>query len=363
MALSTKRRFVAGPAATSSEKRAKKTEEGVTHPEEKGGSHEDQDQERKDKVRRDFRSLELALNAYRAGGKVAVWDRVRDSVQHMSTQSFGLEDLSLVMQVWPEGYVCNWSKVAPDSLSAKEWHLCIAVNASAATCATGRTRVQNRLDHFEHLLLATELTSLQPRSLLPVKPSHSSRETTAGKNGGAGKSLAALNPNELKELKERNRAGAIERSTSASTAIVAGGLEHLRKMAVERENSTKIRAAELKEESKKAAMVTLLSSLTSLCDTLRSLALSKNKRSVFVTSELVKELAPSLRISEHDLRSRLCKVSEELPEFLTMLPFDDRVAVETLRLNLHCDYALVRKKCSTFVASQLAALDIAVGRV
>lgn len=317
-------------------------------------------QQRRRKLGNDFRCLELALNAYRAGGKVAVWERVRDSVQQMSTQSFSLDDLSLVMQVWPEGYVCNWSKVAPDSLSAKEWHLCVAVNALAATTsAAGRTRVQNRLDHFEHLLLATELTSLQPKSLLPVKPSRSSRTATAEKTG-AGKSLAALNPTELSELKARNRAGPLDRSTSANTSAntttVPGGLEHLRRMAVERENSTKMREAELKDESKKAAMAVLLSSLTSLCDTLRSLALSKNKRSVFVTSELVKELAPSLRISEHDLRARICKVCEEMPEFLTMLPSDDRVAVETLRLNLHCDYALVRQKCAAFVASQLATL-------
>ena len=330
---------------------------------------DEEKEEKMSKISNDFRCLELVLNTYRAGGKVAVWKHVCDSVQQLSTQSFNLEDLSMLLQIWPEGYVCDWRMVAPDSLSAKEWHLCIAANATAATSINqqpqaGRTQVQNRMDYISQLL--TESTSsqngllammVQPnQSLLPPKPSRAVEvEKERSQAGRKSSSLSAFSASELSELQARNRAGALER-TATITAAIHGGMEQLRQMAIDRENSTKIRETEMKEEKKKASAIVLLSSLTSLCDTLRSLAVSRNRRSVFITSELLKELAPSLRVSESDLKVRICMVCEEIPEFLTLLPPDNRVSIDTLRVNLHCDYAQARKKCASFVAKELARL-------
>jgi len=75
------------------------------------------------------------------------------------------------------------------------------------------------------------------------------------------------------------------------------------------------------------------------------LALARNKRSSFVTTELLRELVLSLRISEAEVKARLAKLAAELPEFVTLLPADGRVAVDTVRVNLLVEYAEVRRKC------------------
>lgn len=299
----------------------------------------------------DFRMLELVLNSHRASGKVAVWERIRESMQQLTTRSFALADLIMVVGVWPEGLQFNWRNFAPDSGSAKAIHLCISANLSLATGEqTGGTLTQKRINHFDALL--TQWIDNNPGVLFPacgmdVIPA----QPTIGDSSAKGHSrnrnsslLSCLTASELEELKERNR---IAVSSDRGVAAVPGGIEQLRLLAVEREKASQQRCAELMQEKERVSSAAIFKSLPSLCNTLRAMALSRNKRNTFIMADLLRDLVLGLQVDGAELKTRLVVIATELPEFLTILPPDERVPVETVRVNLLADYGRVRSKLIT----------------
>ena len=310
----------------------------------------------------DFRRLELVLNALRVGGKVPVWDVVREGVEKSSVRAFTAEDLSVLLRVWPQALTCNWRFVSADPSKPKEMQLCIAADLSQPTGEfRGGTQTQNRMKYFDALLAQKALDSkeeFQPDiSIFPLKPnfgSSSSSSSSSGSNSSSktksprqkASSLSLFSATELQEIQERNRQGAAER-TAVTASLPAGGIDALRQMAIEREKESKQRQVLIESERAKTSLIRKVKALPALCDTLRSLAVAKRSKvsATFITTDLIRDLIPSLRVDERELRARLAIVATELPEFLTVIAPDDRLPVETLRINLLADYAQVRRKC------------------
>ena len=325
------------------------------------------------RVKSNFRKLELVLKTLRTGGKVSAWEVVCSSVEQMSSDSFDLEDLAVIISIWPEAFSCTWRVASSDPSKPKALHLIVTAALSQPTGSfTGGTRSQNRMNHFNFLLAqwietnkGVKMDAAAALGVLPQRPltfAGGGGEVAGGSPGvarsGTAASAAVKSPkrksalsqfslSERQELQARNSTSHVPVERSA--ASVSGGIEQLRLEAIERERASKLREEHLQLERQRAANIATLKALLPLCDALRSLALSRNKRSSFVTTELLRELVLSLRISEAELKTRLAKVAEELPEFLTLLPADERVSVETVRVNLVVEYAEVRRKCQQLV--------------
>jgi len=324
----------------------------------------------------DFRRLELVLNALRVGGKVPVWDVVREGVEKSSVRAFTAEDLSVLLRMWPQALTCNWRFVSADPSKPKEMQLCIAADLSQPTGEfRGGTQTQNRMKYFDALLAQKALDSkeeFQPDiSVFPLKPnfgnnsSSSSSSSSSGNNSSSktksprqkASSLSLFSATELQEIQERNRQGATSERTAVTASLPAGGIDALRQMAIEREKESKQRQVLIESERAKTSLIRKVKALPALCDTLRSLAVAKRSKAsaTFITTDLIRDLIPSLRVDERELRARLAMVATELPEFLTVIAPDDRLPVETLRINLLADYAQVRRKCLAVIQRECSS--------
>jgi len=285
---------------------------------------------------------------------VSAWESVRSAVEHMGSASFSLEDLAVIVVIWPQAFTCSWRVVALDSSKPRALHLIVAANLSQPTGAfTGGTQTQNRMNYFNELLAqwmeANRGLQIEANlGVLPPRPDGSS-SANSSRSPKRKSALFQFSASERQELQARNNPSAIAITAAAaaerSAVSASGGIEQLRLEAIERQRLNKQREEQLNLERHKVANLTLIKSLPPLCDALRSLALARNKRSSFITTELLRELVLSLRISEAEVKARLAKLAAELPEFVTLLPADGRVAVDTVRVNLLVEYAEVRRKC------------------
>jgi len=306
------------------------------------------------KISGDFCKLELCLNALRSGGKVPTWQVVSSAMEKMSTTAFAFEDLAMLVGIWPAAFDCSWRLVSSDPNKAKTPQLCVKAALSQPTGAfVGGTPSQNRMQHFNSLLTqwiqTNKATGFKVNlAVIPARPSDFDGigEGVKTKSPKRKSSLCQFSSAERQDLQSRNLAGpaAVERPTNGASSSV-GGIAQLRLEAIERERASKLREEQIHRDRQKAANTALLKALLPLCDSLRSLALSRNKRSTFVSTELIRDLVLSLRVSEEELKIRLAKAAAELPEFLTLLPADDRVPVDTVKINLLVEYAEVRRKC------------------
>ena len=337
-----------------------------------GDEHTSLRESRTVQISDDFRRLELVLNALRVGGKVPVWDVVREGVEKSSVRAFTAEDLSVLLRVWPQALTCNWRFVSADPSKPKETQLCIAADLSQPTGEfRGGTQTQNRMKYFDALLGQKALDSkeeFQPDiSIFPLKPNFgSSSSSSSGSNSSSktksprkkASSLSLFSATELQEIQERNRQGAATTDRAAVTASMpAGGIDALRQMAIEREKESKQRQVLIEAERAKTSLIRKVKALPALCDTLRSLAVAKRSKAsaTFITTDLIRDLIPSLRVDERELRSRLAVVATELPEFLSVIAPNNRLPFETLRINLLADYAEVRRKCLAVIQRECSS--------
>jgi len=118
------------------------------------------------------------------------------------------------------------------------------------------------------------------------------------------------------------------------------GLEGLKKFAIERGQKDQ-HMEELK--ARKTIECRRLESLPTLCEILRSMARSTGQRHRAI-NELVRALAPDMKLPNEELKERLIMLSTCAPEFLSIAPADDVVAVETVRINLSAPFADVRRR-------------------
>jgi hypothetical protein len=318
-------------------------------------------------ISEDFRRLELVLNALRVGAKLPVWDVVREGVEKSSVRAFNAEDLSVLLKVWPQAITCTWRFVAADPSKSKEMQLCVAADLTQPTGEfRGGTQTQNRMNYFDTLLAQKALDAIedfQPDiSIFPLKPSFggggnngsSSSSSSSSSNKSPRKkasSLSLFSTTELQEIQERNRLGATSDRAAVTTSLQAGGIDQLRQMAIEREKESKQRQILIEAERAKTSLIRKVKALPALCDTLRSLAVAKRSKAsaTFITTDLIRDLIPSLRVDEKELRDRLAMVATELPEFLSVVAPSEMLPIEMLRVNLLADYAQVRRKCLSVI--------------
>ena len=323
-----------------------------------------------------FRLLELALN--KLGKRVATWDRVREYVEHLSTTAFGMEDLVLILSVWPEGYKLDWRMIVLDSMSPAKVYLCMnTATVQNVTTVGGRTETFQRLlfDRVSKNSGRGDILVAEIDKYIPKEPSNAG---SAGSTLTQGMLVQKAVMNNVKEMKsevdglseafvnnDNDSIGGI--GGKKKELVVTGGsqlsqMDTLREMAKERGAIEKNKALAREKERKRLDAERRIRSIPAVCDALRSISLIKNKQSqATIMSEVLRELAPDLSITEQELLSRFQIVAREMPEFLSIFAPDSILAVCTIKVNLHVPYTELRKKAHKFVTESLAKIEAKFG--
>ena len=143
----------------------------------------------------------------------------------------------------------------------------------------------------------------------------------------------------------------LQRRSLAPMGTGSENLISLREKAILRDQTRQVKEYELSKEKSSLDLRNRILSLPSLCDALRSKCLTAN-RTCIKTSELMRHLVSELFLTHWELAQRLQILSSIIPEFLTLVPADLIIPVPTVRLNLSAPYGIVRKKVTTYVASE-----------
>lgn len=147
---------------------------------------------------------------------------------------------------------------------------------------------------------------------------------------------------------ERHSLEDSQKTNSLSTGMVS--LNESKLLAEKRYCNKDLLALQLLNEQNMVTLKNRVVSLPSLCDALRSKCMSTN-RTCMKTSDLMHIMTAELFLTKKELMTRLCLLTGIIPEFITILPGDDIVAVSVIRLNLQANYSLIRKKIITYVNS------------
>lgn len=130
----------------------------------------------------------------------------------------------------------------------------------------------------------------------------------------------------------------------------AVSLEDLKQQAVSRGTDSKKRQQEEKSIKDRLYQLSALEALPRLADALRSLAVTRNK-STFSLREAVEVLSEQAVVAEYKhqsgkqkLWSRVYILAREAPEFAQILPPDDIIQSESIRINMYTSYKIVRDK-------------------
>lgn len=123
-----------------------------------------------------------------------------------------------------------------------------------------------------------------------------------------------------------------------------GGLENLKLFAMQRATESLAKKDAEVKLVHDALLRNRMTSLPALCSVLRSMALSERRTANRTSKEVISKLAPDLGISEDELRQRLGLLVAYVPEFLSVLPPDDTVTVETIQINLSAPFKQIRDK-------------------
>lgn len=147
---------------------------------------------------------------------------------------------------------------------------------------------------------------------------------------------------------ERHNLEVGQKINSLSTGMVS--LNESKLLAEKRYCSKDLLALQLLNQQNMVTLKNRIVSLPSLCDALRSKCMSSN-RTCMKTSDLMQIMTAELFLTKKELMNRLCLLTGIIPEFITILPGDDIVAVSVIRLNLQANYSLIRKKIISHVNS------------
>jgi len=146
--------------------------------------------------------------------------------------------------------------------------------------------------------------------------------------------------------------------------VVGGGagavvdIQQLRVRVAEREEAQKALAAARVRQQDRHIAITRVYSLSTVCDSLRSLWLSQRNASHAVAAhEVLRDLAPAFGITEVELLTRLRIISREFPEFLSIFQADAVLNVPTIRVNLRAPYVELGRKVAQWVGATLQAIE------
>ena len=313
--------------------------------------------------------------------KVAVWPQVSKYVEQLSTDSFDLHDLALILTIWPKCIQLDWRVIALDSLSPPEMNLCLTFPSPVPlvkSADNGETlQRENRVEVFKRKLQQHTSNDKEyivaeegviPEKCDPVV----GHKNTAGAMSSAVKAIkisAALGA--ALPVTSHSMYGTINVDPKASIP----SMDKLFKMAQEREKEAAREACHLADEKKRSQAEQRLNALPALCDSLRSLSKAKKHQSCPVLADDVMndicrgatvQVGDALRTYEsptkHEMLARLQIIARELPEFLTLYSPDSVLPHHTLTVHLAANYAEVRRKIVMFVRSAMNRLNKKFGQ-
>ena len=288
-----------------------------------------------------FSYLDAVLNALERRDIPGVWEKVKDGVEAMlrgTGAAFSLSDFATILTICPTAYKIEWKDVPKDPESQIDLYLCISIAPiTTANEPSGPSRSllsETRIDMFQELLYQklNQLKSTLPAgsavtiapdaSVIPERPARPAIEINV-KNSV---------PEKIKSRESEAMDVANETVNLHDLAIARGKLKM-----IEDEQYQKQRRYDIKLER--------VRSLTSLCDVLRTAARAKG-RIVFPLKECIDQYTLQFNITKSEFSTRLKLINDAVPEFLCIIPTNQRVPVDTLRINLDAPYATVRAKLS-----------------
>jgi hypothetical protein len=331
------------------------------------------------KISIDFICLDQILNMMRRKKDHGIWDLVKISVENMSQSTFNLDDLSIILSIFPEAYCTSWKSVAKDTISLPELFLCISINEnwlqqfnsnfSTSNKEVDITKidmirplqVESRKDTFK-LLIEKKMNSLNNENnnvvliepnhnAIPVKPEMSSRKRCNEEAHQLSKKIAIdreLNVTNTKERIKNIKENEIKEGRDGDS------FEVLKILVMEREKHNIDISNQILLEKKEQAKKNRFKSLPVLCDAIRSLCISGKKsgrpdRFVWELNTFVMKIAPDLGLNINELKIRIKLLQEMVPEFISIIPPDDLVKIWTLRINSDAPFVPLRQKVSKIV--------------
>ena len=335
-----------------------------------------------------FKFLEVAMNNM-GRKRVVVWSQVSKYVEQLSSDSFDLQDLALILTVWPKCVTLKWRVVALDSLSPAEMNLCLALapllplveSADGEEAPQKERGNRNRMDIFKEKLQQHTKNSggvvLAASGAIPEKEggdtgtdSNKRRGAKSAARGRATGAVASMGMSGASMGMSRNAFGTVNVDPKASIP----SMEELWRMAREKEREAVHNASLLAAEKLRSQAEQRLKALPVLCDSLRSHSKAKKHQSCPVLAlDVINELShgatapqggvstgrgPAGEIPDYqEMLARLRIIAREVPEFLTVCLPDKVLPHHTLTVHLSTPYAEVRKKMALFVQTATVRLD------
>lgn len=335
------------------------------------------------KLNNDFICLDQILNMMRRKKDNGIWELVKVAVETMSRSDFNLDDLTIILSIFPEAYCISWRSVAKDTISSPELYLCLSINENwlqqfdsnfsttnnkdldiAKIDMIRPLQVESRKETFK-LLIEKKMNSLislnsasnnekliEPNyDCIPIKPEISSRKRCnedahqLAKKTAIDRQLNLINTKEkLENIKENE----------IKNGRVGDSLEVLKILVNEREKNSIESSKKIIIEKKELVKKNRYKSLPVLCDAIRSICISGKKsgrpeRFLWELNTFVLKIAPDLGLHINELIIRFKLLQEIVPEFISILPPDDLVNIWTIRINRDAPFVPLRQKVSNIV--------------
>jgi hypothetical protein len=308
--------------------------------------------EQLEKLYNDFKYLDSVLHTISNRNELASFSKIKEGIEQLSSLSFTLEDMSIIMLLFPKSFNIIWKEVSiinyETNAMTKTMTMCLFASDDWIKDYNNengqliRPTIMNRSKYFKKTLDTIKESrkgstdTIQPDlSIFPPKPDVSTNFNT--------KQTEALALAKIAKDKKRKLLTIADEELKEIENVGTSGLDSIRQLAEKRQKAQVENDEKKNADNKLLERNTRIKSLPSICDALRSLCISTS-RNIRPMKELVNTLASDFRLQPKELHQRLKLLHDVAPEFINILPADNIVNITTVRINLDCPYGQVRDK-------------------
>jgi hypothetical protein len=312
-----------------------------------------------------FRCIDIIMFHLQSRGQLALWSQVEDNAQRIYSKTISIDDLCLILMVYPGAYTIDWHAVSGKSSKRRDYQLSIqlpvyqvstSVDVSSAglaspvtstttsTMSSSATKNQHHLYRMEHLSTTLDFWikqrhSLIPdRSILPTKPNLSALDSSS----------TNVVKKVSRDLQSKKILAKIAQEEELSK-FQDGSLAGLRNLASHREKQEKELLESQQSDEQDSLYRSRVEALSRLAYMIRALSLQQRRKYQSI-DDFIKSHADELATSRDELRMRLKLLADECPEFLILeKPVD--VDAEVMQINQNCPMQLIQERIASLVSS------------
>lgn len=313
-----------------------------------------------------FRCIDVIMFRLQSRGQLALWNQVEENVQRFYSKTISIDDLCVILMVYPGAYTIDWHAVSglPNS-RRRDYQLSIQLpvyqlsnptdtssmgvsspttSTTTSTMSSTATKNQHHLSRMEHIASALEAWIKQGHSLLPDRTILPTKPNIVALDSNA----TSVARNVSRDLQSKRILAKIAKEEELSK-FVDGSLSGLRNLAAHRESQEKEQAEYQLIDEQKALHRRRVDSLSRLAYVIRALTL-QHRRKYQSVDEFINNHSEELGTSTDELKVRLKLLADECPEFLLVDRLED-IDAEVMQINKDCPMQLVQERIANLASS------------